>query len=88
MPNYVYRCPAGHTEEIRHGFHEDPEITCEQCGGEMKRVPQPFRFYINPTLVLLDRMNRAYTAKLREKEAIKRGNYGAITGKRGLERAD
>jgi len=38
MPRYDYRCrQCGSVEEVTHGFTEDPEIRCFDCGLEMVR---------------------------------------------------
>jgi putative FmdB family regulatory protein len=50
MPLYDYRCPEGHTKEVRHGINETPEVRCHEdiedpvncqlvwCGQRMTRV--------------------------------------------------
>ncbi len=39
MPLYDYQCSkCGHVIEIRHGFNDVNEATCEKCDGELKRV--------------------------------------------------
>ena len=40
MPTYVYECPCGQTYDVQHSIHEEPEIECQKCGGEMSRIPQ------------------------------------------------
>jgi predicted nucleic acid-binding Zn ribbon protein len=40
MPDYVYGCDLGHTQEEAHRMTDDPVITCNQCGGRMHRIPQ------------------------------------------------
>ena len=38
MPMYDYRCPSGHTFELRQGFHEPAAMACVECGAESRRV--------------------------------------------------
>ncbi|MGA3038702.1 MAG: FmdB family zinc ribbon protein [Vulcanimicrobiaceae bacterium] len=55
MPLYEYGCPAcGHVADVRHGFDDKPEVTCEKCGAAMTRrfsaAPIVFKgsgFYVN-----------------------------------------
>ena len=38
MPLYEYGCPkCGHVADVRHGFDDKPQVTCEKCGAEMTR---------------------------------------------------
>ena len=38
MPLYEYGCPScGLVTDIRHGFDEKPEATCERCGTALVR---------------------------------------------------
>lgn len=75
MPEYVYGCEDRHQRTmIHHGFHEDPEITCMVCGKRMHRIPQPFRFYRDPNLVLLDYMDDKFRETLAKKEKRKNDN--------------
>jgi len=60
MPVYVYRCANGHEKEVTHSMKQDPSIICKVCGDVMKRKPQAFRWYMNPTDVLLDHMDDKY----------------------------
>lgn len=42
MPLYEYQCRScGKTADVRHGFKETFEGTCEACQGEMARVYSP-----------------------------------------------
>lgn len=57
MPVYIYGCPKSNKhprKEVTHGMHDDPVIQCPACGAKMHRVPQSFRFYMNPLQVLID----------------------------------
>jgi len=36
MPRYDYGCDCGHTQEVTHGFRDDPAVVCD-CGGKMRR---------------------------------------------------
>jgi putative FmdB family regulatory protein len=55
MPTYVYRCKGCSTlQEAVQKITDDPLTTCEECGGELRRVLQPvgivFKgsgFYVN-----------------------------------------
>ena len=38
MPLYEYGCPScGLVTDVRHGFDEKPEVTCEKCGTRLVR---------------------------------------------------
>lgn len=39
MPNYVYACSCGNTQDVYHSITSDPKIICE-CGEVMQRKPQ------------------------------------------------
>ena len=42
MPTYDYQCRScGHTIEVIHSMLEDGPTTCEQCGGQLRRVFHP-----------------------------------------------
>jgi putative FmdB family regulatory protein len=42
MPIYVYRCANCNAEsEKRQGFSDAPLTSCEDCGGQLRRVLQP-----------------------------------------------
>jgi len=39
MPKYDYRCKVcGEVEEVLHGFHDEPEMYCMECGQPMGKV--------------------------------------------------
>jgi len=39
MPRYDYACPDCETrQEVTHGFHESPELTCPECGGTLAKA--------------------------------------------------
>ena len=59
---YVYGCKKGHEKEVEHRMQEIPEIICDECGGVMHKIPQPFSFYMNPFETLTDRMTDEYGA--------------------------
>lgn len=41
MPSYLYRCvDCGHLADYAHGAALDPLITCDECGGVMRKKPQ------------------------------------------------
>ena len=50
MPRYDYRCKVcGEVEETVHGFDEDPEMHCLECGAVMGRMMgMP---YVSPSAV-------------------------------------
>ena len=50
MPRYDYRCKVcGAVEETMHGFDEDPEMHCLECGAVMGRMMgMP---YVSPSAV-------------------------------------
>ena len=63
MARYVYGCSKnkGHERtEVVHSMGEDPTILCDECGAEMRRVPQAFQWYMNPGMVLLDQMDQEF----------------------------
>jgi len=38
LPLYEYGCPScGQVTEVRHGFDEKPEVSCERCGTRAAR---------------------------------------------------
>ncbi len=38
MPLYEYGCTkCGHVADVRHGFDDKPQVTCEKCGAAMTR---------------------------------------------------
>jgi len=41
MPIYRYECLCGEAYDVTHSITEDPQIDCENCGGDMSRIPQP-----------------------------------------------
>jgi putative FmdB family regulatory protein len=41
MPIYEYRCPKGHTFEVRQSFTDGPVTVCEVCGNAVERVFRP-----------------------------------------------
>ena len=59
---YVYGCKNDHEKEVEHRMHEQPEIICDECGDVMRKIPQPFSFYMNPFETLTDRMTEEYSA--------------------------
>ena len=50
MPRYDYRCKVcGAVEEVLHGFDEDPDMYCLNCGAMMGRMlGMP---YVSPSAV-------------------------------------
>ena len=63
MPTYVYGCDKDKSHprgEVFHGINEDPVIICDECGSTMHRIPQPMRFYMNPSDVLYSWMDEKY----------------------------
>jgi putative FmdB family regulatory protein len=42
MPTYLYRCSdCGHSFDFFQKFADDPLTECPECGGPIRRVPQP-----------------------------------------------
>ena len=42
MPTYHYRCSeCGHAFDFFQKFAEDPLTECPECGGPIRRIPQP-----------------------------------------------
>lgn len=42
MPTYHYRCSdCGHSFDFFQKFADDPLTECPECGGPIRRVPQP-----------------------------------------------
>ncbi len=42
MPTYHYRCSdCGHSFDFFQKFAEDPLTECPECGGPIRRIPQP-----------------------------------------------
>lgn len=42
MPTYHYRCSdCGHSFDFFQKFADDPLTECPECGGLIRRVPQP-----------------------------------------------
>lgn len=42
MPVYEYRCRAcGHQFEVQQSISDDPLATCEECGGDLRKVFAP-----------------------------------------------
>jgi putative FmdB family regulatory protein len=38
LPLYEYGCPTcGSVADVRHGFDDRPDVTCEKCGAAMTR---------------------------------------------------
>ena len=62
MRTYVYGCPSHKEERIEktHEINDEPKILCPVCSDQMRRVPQPFRYYNNPADVLFDLIDKRY----------------------------
>ena len=42
MPTYHYRCSVcGHSFDFFQKFADDPLTECPECGGPIRRIPQP-----------------------------------------------
>lgn len=42
MPTYHYRCSeCGHSFDFFQKFADDPLTECPECGGPIRRIPQP-----------------------------------------------
>jgi len=47
MPEYVYGCNENiehPTKDVHHGFDEEPDMVCDECGAPMHRIPQPLSY--------------------------------------------
>ena len=63
MPMYVYGCNKDKTHqrvETAHGVNEIVEMWCPDCGAQMHRIPQAFSYYLNPAMVLYDKLDDQY----------------------------
>ena len=78
MPRYDYRCKScGFVEEALHGFDEEPEMYCMECGALMgKMLGMP---YVSPSaapsrnnVIDLEATKRAEKAKSADMDAYKR----------------
>lgn len=71
MPTYVYGCKQhpDYRPEVVHAFAEEPLIVCPECGERMRRVPQAFRYYMNPGLLLLDKMRDKFVDYRKRRQA-------------------
>ncbi len=76
MPTYVYACSThtAHREEVIHSMQDSPVIPCPLCGEQMHRIPQVFRYYLNPKDVLCDMLDDKYVKYRAEKERQKHAN--------------
>ena len=78
MPRYDYRCKVcGAVEEVLHGFDEDPDMYCVNCGAMMGRMlGMP---YVSPSAVPsrnnvidLEATKQAEKEKVADMDAYKR----------------
>lgn len=72
MRTYVYACSVKEhpRKEVIHELGTDPVITCDVCGKQMHRVPQPMiGFYMHPEEVLISWMDDNYR-RLRSKRPL------------------
>lgn len=76
MPTYVYQCPAHptteHRKEVVHSVNDQLAVLCDECQGVMHRIPQPFRWYMDPRAVLVDYMDGKYRDYRARKKKEKR----------------
>jgi len=48
MPLYSYKCKeCGEIKDIKHKMDEAPEVKCEKCGAETKKIIQETTFIWN-----------------------------------------
>ena len=40
MPIYRYECQDGHAQDVQHSIYDEPQLNCDNCRGDMVRVPQ------------------------------------------------
>ena len=62
MPEYLYGCEVKEHPRVYtiHGVGEIVDMRCSVCGKKMHRIPQAFRWYKNPGMVLLDHLDDKY----------------------------
>jgi hypothetical protein len=86
MAVYEYGCPEKSHPRItvNHGMKENPEIRCPICKKNMFRIPQPFRFYLNPLEILRDWSEANWS---RKKRGEPREEYN-VSSKIGLPQKD
>jgi len=65
MAQYVYGCKNRNHPRVNvaHPMMREVDVYCEVCGERMVKIPQPFRYYLDPQGVLLDRLDREREAK-------------------------
>ena len=62
MAEYIYGCKNKEHPRVMmvHGMTEIIDIKCETCGKKMHKIPQKFRWYMNPAGIVLDKMDDKY----------------------------
>jgi len=75
MPNYDYRCTACDGErEVNHSISEKPQLKCEECGKDMKKMISACHFKLRETLATNHFINEA--KKETDMRSDLRENYG------------
>lgn len=65
MATYVYGCSKDKQHKrktVQHSMKDNPRVLCDECDAEMLRIPQGFKFYMNPGDVLLNKLEDKYRA--------------------------
>jgi elongation factor P--beta-lysine ligase len=67
MPEYVYACKVKDHPKVTkvHRMLDNPVIRCPVCRKKMHRVPQKFRFYLNPLEIFRAWSEENWSRKLR-----------------------
>lgn len=62
MPLYEYGCenPEHKRVEVAHGYHDNPDLWCSECGAKMHRVPQAFTWAWHPSHALFETFDRRF----------------------------
>lgn len=65
MATYIYGCTKDKKHKrktVQHNMNDNPRVLCDECGAEMRRIPQGFKFYMNPGDTLLNSLDDKYRA--------------------------
>lgn len=67
MAQYVYACKNKEHPRVTvvHSMGANPTILCDVCKKPMHRVPQGFRFYMNPISTIREWSEQNWSRKLR-----------------------
>jgi putative FmdB family regulatory protein len=60
MPNYDYKCIECECEkEVNHSISDSPQLKCDDCGGDMKKIISACHFSLRETLARNHFINEA-----------------------------